>query len=163
VTLRIQVTNMKELVSQLDGLESDMKGKIIQAAMLDGAKLLQTSAKAHAPLRTGRFMSSIRSRRLKKKEFRGSDEIGAVVDFNPKIARYAYIVEGGAKAHTIKPKNKKALKFRGAMLAKVKHPGTRGKDVLRRTALLVSSGVQRVIGESITKRLAKIISKRGLK
>lgn len=45
---------------------------------------------------------------------------------------YAIVVEKGSKAHTIKPKNKKALYWQGARhpVKSVRHPGTRPKPYL---------------------------------
>jgi hypothetical protein len=114
---------MKELVAQLDGLEADIKHKVIQTSLLDAAKIVQRVARSLSPLKTGSFRQSIRVRKLKKKEFRGADEIGAVVDFNTKEARYAHIVEGGAKPHVIVPRKKsgkKALKFKGGYVSRVR-------------------------------------------
>jgi HK97 gp10 family phage protein len=165
MTIRVEVRNMKELVAQLDGLEADIKHKVIQTSLLDAAKIVQRVARSLSPLKTGSFRQSIRVRKLKKKEFRGADEIGAVVDFNTKEARYAHIVEGGAKPHVIVPRKKsgkKALKFKGGYVSRVRHPGFKGKNVLQKAWTTSQASVEKNIEDSITKSVRKIAKKRGL-
>lgn len=162
MSFRVEVKNMKELVNQLDGLEQDIKKRVIQKAMLEAGKIVRNTARSLAPQKTGALRRSIRVRKLKKKEFKGSDEIGAVVDYNVKIARYAHIVEGGAKPHEIRPKYKKALKFKGGYAARVKHPGFKGRDILKNAALTTTTQVEFAIEKSIADSVRKISAQRGL-
>lgn len=161
MTVRIEVQNVDELIAQLDGLSAELKRDVFQDAMMDGARVVQRAARALAPQKTGALRRAIRVRTLKKREARG--QIGAVVDFNSKIARYAHIVEGGAKAHVIKPETKKALKFGGAYMSRVNHPGFKGKDFLENAWRTTQRFVEDKIARSITLSVAKIAARRGLK
>jgi hypothetical protein len=56
---------------------------------------------------------------------------------------YAWFVHEGTKPHVIRPRNKKALKFkvggRTIIVSKVNHPGTKSRPFLR-TATLETAG-----------------------
>lgn len=162
MTVRIEVQNVDELIAQLDGLQADLKRDVFQEAMMDGARVVQRTARALAPQKTGALRRSIRVRKLKRREG-GIKNIGAVVDFNSKTAGYSHIVEGGAQPHVIKTETKKALKFRGAYMSRVNHPGFRAKNFLENAWRTTQAFVEDKIGRSITVAVAKIAAQRGLK
>jgi len=95
-----------------------------------------------APVDTGRLRNSIRV-----------TSEGNVITIS--IVDYAYFVEFGTPPHIIKPKDKKALKFKagnGQVFAKVvKHPGTRPNPFIRNT---IRNKLGIIIQEEITKQFA---------
>ena len=81
------------------------------------ANEIMVIAKQKAPVDTANLQGDIRV--LKNAtELSHSAVIG-----NTKEASYAKFVHFGTKAHTIKPKKKKALKTRYGVFKKVNHPG----------------------------------------
>jgi hypothetical protein len=85
------------------------------------AREVEARAKQLAQVQTGRLRSSIHAE--PKFTFRGPT-VRVSADVN-----YATFVENGTKPHVIRPRNKKALKFkmggRTVFAAVVNHPGTK--------------------------------------
>lgn len=92
-----------------------------------------------APVDTGRLRNSIRV------TSNGNTLTISMVD-------YAYFVEFGTPPHTIKPKDKQALKFKAGgenVFAKVvKHPGTRPNPFIRNT---IRNKIGQIVQEEILK------------
>lgn len=78
-------------------------------------------AKEIAPRQTSNLARDIQVVRTAKNE---------VVIGNTKLAEYALFVHNGTKPHTIKAKNKKALKTPFGYKKSVKHPGTKANPYL---------------------------------
>jgi hypothetical protein len=55
--------------------------------------------------------------------------------FSGRSAWYGHIIESGAKPHTIRPKNAKAISFGGKAFAEIQHPGIKGRHFMRDTKL----------------------------
>lgn len=86
-------------------------------------------AQRYAPVDSGRLRSSIAIQK------RGEDPRGPYIDVGTRV-KYANYVEYGTTAHEIKPKTKKALKFKGStgelvIRKRVYHPGTKPQPFLR--------------------------------
>lgn len=92
------------------------------------ARQVEARAKALAPVDTGRLRGSIKTTR--RLSLRGPQY---TVSTNVEYAPY---VENGTRPHVIRPRRKKALRFRTAggvvIVAKVNHPGTRAQPFLSR-------------------------------
>lgn len=92
-------------------------------------------ARALAPVDTGRLRASLRIRRTLT--WRGP---GATIGTD---VNYAAFVHDGTAPHVIRPKRKKALKFkmgsRTVIVAKVNHPGTRANPFLTKALRQVSA------------------------
>lgn len=97
-------------------------------AVRDFARQVQNRARVLAPVDTGRLRNSIRVRNTMT--WRGPS---AVVGTD---VQYARMVHDGTAPHIIRPRTKKALKFKvggRTVFAKyVNHPGTRGRPFLDR-------------------------------
>lgn len=98
--------------------------KIMKEELAKVAFRIQRAARNNAPIDTGRLKGSI------DVVFEDNGK-KAIIGTNVK---YAQAVEFGAKAHTIRPKNKKALFWKGAKhpVKSVNHPGFRGRFYLTR-------------------------------
>jgi len=90
------------------------------------SKCVQTT-KSNTPVVTSTLQGSMQMRPTVKA---GKGLLGRWGSFK---VIYAAAVEGGSKPHIIRPKNKKALFWAGAMfpVKEVKHPGTKGKHMMR--------------------------------
>ena len=87
-------------------------------------------AKDDAPVRTTAYHGSIQMRPAVM-------EKGSITGYWGSFRiLYAIFIELGTKAHIIRPKNKKALFWKGAShpVKEVKHPGTKPNPVLTRAA-----------------------------
>ncbi len=111
----------------------------IERALPRIAIRLQNELIIAAPVDTGRLRNSIRV------EARGNVLIITIVD-------YAFYVEFGTPPHLIKPKDKKALKFKvggGEVFAKVvRHPGTRPNPFIRNT---IRNKIGKIVQEEVLK------------
>jgi len=125
MSLRLTVRD-EELRAYLAG-EPSRNTAILEEWKLEGSRETENQMRIFAPIRTGTYRESIGS------------------TFTPKgfmtwpNVPYAKIVEEGSAPHIIKPKNAKALRWHnnwGAPIfaRRVKHPGTEGQHVVRRTA-----------------------------
>lgn len=118
-------------MSRIQINRSEMRAVVSSFANRDAlrvARLVEARAKVLAPVDTGRLRGSIKIKR--KLTSRG---LGYSVYTN---VEYAPMVETGTRPHVIRPKGKKALKFRmggqTVIVAKVNHPGTRPQPFLSR-------------------------------
>lgn len=92
------------------------------------ARQVEARAKILAPVDTGRLRASIKTKRTLS--IRGP-QYTVYTNVN-----YAPYVENGTRPHVIRPKTKKALRFKVGgsfvIVAKVNHPGTRPQPFLGR-------------------------------
>jgi len=120
--------------------------KILEMALPRIAFRLQTELMLKAPVDKGRLKNSI------KVVPYGQGVIISLVD-------YAKFVEFGTNPHIIKPKNKKALKFKigskNVFAGAVKHPRTRPNPFIKTT---LKQKLQRIIIEEI-QRIIKILDR----
>lgn len=109
------------------------------------ARQVVARAKVLAPVDTGRLRASIRVERRSTFGLRQRWTVGSDVEYAP-------MVNDGTKPHIIRPRTKKALKFRvggKTVYAKVvHHPGTRARPFLDRAL----ADVARSRGYGITQR-----------
>jgi len=96
--------------------------KILDKAMPGIAIELAGELKIKTPADTGRLRNSIKIK---------SNKNGLVIT----MANYGKFVEFGTLPHIIKPKNKKALSWKGAKhpMKMIKHPGNRPNPFIRTT------------------------------
>ncbi len=101
---------------------------------------LSNELKIAAPVDTARLRSSI-------KVFVEGDKLKIF------MVGYGLFVEFGTLPHTIEPKDKKALSWKGAAhpVKKVQHPGTRPNNFIRRT-------LRRKLPGIITKNIQRMLS-----
>jgi HK97 gp10 family phage protein len=100
--VRTQVKGIKEALDSIG--KYDCKVQLAaEEAINKGIKNINRLAKSRAPVQSGKLKKSGRAK-MDKKNMSGR------VQFS---ASYAHIVEFGAKAHKVKPKNKKAMAVKG--------------------------------------------------
>jgi hypothetical protein len=93
-----------------------------------------------APRKTGRLKSAV------KKEVTNK---GGTIFISKNIAPYADWVIDGTRAHTIIPKNARALYWKGAKhpVKKVHHPGTKGNPFVDRSINSIQSEITKKISD----------------
>lgn len=117
--------SIKSLVSKFDGFEHILARRL-REGISKYSVMVHGQAIKEAPYDTGRLRSSISSMMdVKAKGLR------AIIQPNVK---YAIFVHEGTKPHVIKPRNKKALYWKGAEhpVKKVNHPGSRPNPFMER-------------------------------
>lgn len=100
IYMKVDASAMTDALKQISAWDGKTRLKV-EDVMKRGTKRIQREAKERAAVRSGTLKKSIKSR------FRATRCEGEVYTKLP----YAHIVEYGAKAHEIKAKNKKALRF----------------------------------------------------
>lgn len=115
VTVELKRTGLDKLLSQMLP-ECD-------ALVRRTALAIEGDAKQRAPIKTGFLRSSIQMHDPRV----GDAEAEVIVG-----AEYGILVERGSQPHTIEPKSKKALYWKGATspVRRVSHPGTKAKPFL---------------------------------
>lgn len=116
--MSIQIKGLKELHRRLDALDD------LGPLMRDIALSAVAEEKRLSPVKTGNLRRSI--------------NVGRVTDRSAEViarAEYAAYVEFGTKPHEIRPRNRRALSWKGrggkAVFAKyVRHPGTRAQPFM---------------------------------
>jgi HK97 gp10 family phage protein len=150
-----KITGGKELAQALEQLPTKIQRNIMRSALAAGAKVIMREAKQNTPVMFGDLKDSLRvSTRL-----RGMKATADVKAGNTD-AWYGHFIEFGTAAHTIKPKNRGNLKFRGAngqavYSNGVNHPGIKAKPFMR--PALDSKAKEAIIatGNKIRQRLTK--------
>ena len=164
----IHVKGLADLQKFLDQLPAKMEANVMRGAMAAAAKPMKISAQQRCPtgrpsregaalygLHDGSLRDSIRvSTRVKNGQAVASLKVGGKTKKAGDVW-YAHIVEfTGARAHTIKAKNKKGLSFGSLFAETVDHPGMRAKPFLRPAFHTQASNSVLAAGEYIKKRLA---------
>lgn len=128
-----------------------------------GAKLVETQAKKNAPFITGNLRKSIHTLQPAS-----AGNLETIVEAN---ANYAAAVEKGSRPHEIKPKNKKALRWKStvtfqgaghslsfktmAFATLVHHPGTKAQPYMKPAAEQLRSRITANIAKAIAAELVK--------
>lgn len=143
-TVRVEVIGLKEAlrdVSIYDNKVWQGVGNSIKTGGRNVARLARTKA----PVRTGKLKKSIKSSYKSNKT-----TVESVVKSS---ARYAHLVEFGAKGVTIKPKNKKALAIKGGAepfySAKVKIPARKAKPFMRPSYEQEKPHIEKAIAQAL--------------
>ena len=139
-----------ELQKMLNTLPAKIEKNIMRSALRAGARVIANEAKANVPVGDGDLKRSIKVSTGGK---RGN--VYAKVKAGDQKAWYYRFVEFGTAAHTIQPKNKKALFFNGGFAHSVVHPGAKAKPFMRPALDSKSGEAIQAVGEQIRKRLNK--------
>jgi len=146
------ITGIEDILNALKELPAKMQRGVIVAALKDAGKPIRDEAKSNVHSVSGDLARSIKTVTVAKKYSVGGGPRVRVTS-GSKAAFYASIVEGGAKPHDIKPKNKKSLKFGGGVVKSVRHPGIKAQNFMRRA--FESKGAEAIkrFGESLGPKL----------
>ena len=135
--LQVKLEGFEELEKRLRGFPERLRNNYMPGGMRALVATLQKGARRRVPSRTGALRRSIAiSTRVNPDGVIGKVYTGAAIGagkLKGRDAWYGHIIERGAKPHTITPKTKKGLAFRGRVVQSVKHPGIRGRYFMRDT------------------------------
>lgn len=144
--ITVKVHGIDELKRALAALPGRLRRKALVKALRAGARVVQKTARAAAPVlatatpyRTKGLLRRKISVRVSKAA-RSAGDVGVFVNVkplknggakNPLDPYYWRFAAFGTKGHEIKPKTAKALAFGGRVVKMVRrHPGAKGKDFL---------------------------------
>ena len=122
--IKINVNEIDKFAVELIELSEKSKGNV-QKAIKKSAFNIESQAKknlaSNKSVVTGHLRRSIATK---------MGDLEATI--HTSNVKYAVIVEKGSKAHVVRPKNKKALYWKGAThpVKQVKHPGSKAKPYL---------------------------------
>lgn len=120
--VNVKVTGTGAIIKNITQYSTQAQSKV-KDVVNRSALNIQNGAKRRTPVDTGRLRSSI--------AIEPQSELPYVVRVGTNV-QYALGVEFGTSPHIIKPKNKKALFWKGANhpVKSVKHPGTKAQPFL---------------------------------
>ena len=147
------MSNFEIEIKGLDKLEGAIKSspKMVHGelsrAIKTSVNMIRTIMRGEAPNKSGKLSRNIYA---KAKGLEG--EVGPNLDITP----YARWVHDGTDPYIIRPKNKEALYWKGALhpVRLVHHPGLTANPFVERTA----SQMRRPVQEIFRKTIARIIS-----
>lgn len=133
----VQIKGLKELRNRLEAIDD------LGPLMRDLALSAVAEQKRLSPVKTGNLRRSI--------------NVGRITDRTAETiarAEYASYVEYGTKAHEIRPRNRRVLRFkvgnRYVYARKVRHPGTRAQP------FMIPGAQKAVSGVALQERIVKL-------
>jgi len=126
-----------------------MVKKELTSAIKTSVNIIRPIMRGEAPNKTGKLSRNIYAR---ASGLRG--EIGPNLDITP----YAIWVNSGTGPYIIRPKNKKALYWKGALhpVRKVNHPGIKANPFVERTFGQIKGPIQIIFHNTIKKIINNI-------
>lgn len=130
----IKIEGLEAISSKLMSIDNSLAQEIISKVTQDAFSNVKNRAKKHYV--TGTMENNI-FRIISKKSLTGVvgiEDNGMMVDLKGKSVNYAIFVLYGTKPHTIKPKDKKAIRYPSVnsfvFSKSVQHPGYKGDNFL---------------------------------
>lgn len=146
----VTVKGLSELQTFLDQLPAKLEANIMRGALRAGMKPIQAAAKAKVPRKTGTLADGLK---IYTKVSNG--KVIARLRATGKDGFLAYWFEyTGARAHEIKPKNRRSMFIAGIFSELVQHPGFKPKPFLRPALDEQAQAAVIAAGEYIKNRLA---------
>jgi HK97 gp10 family phage protein len=159
----VNVKGLAELQLALDTLAGKVQNNIMRGALRAGQKVIMIPAKILAPVGPtsaenarlyGTHPGSLRDSLRVGAKIIGDQVIGTTKAGN-KEAFYAHMVEGGTKAHWIKPVNGKSLFIGGHLVNTVFHPGARANSFMKKALDSQAQAAVERVGQYVRARLTK--------
>lgn len=158
------IKGTKELIEFLSNLPLKLEKNILRSALRAGAGVIAKEAKAKVPVGMGNLKKSIRTgSNVRKGGVEAYVRAGGRKNKSKdkdQSAFYAQFVEFGTAYHPIKPKNKKALKFKAKdgstrLASQVLHPGAKAQPFMRPAYDAKSEQAMYAVSNRIRQRLTK--------
>lgn len=148
MTLNVQIVGLNELIADVKKAGIDAK-PLVRGALQNSATIIQRNVRQRAAHKTGALQRSIQQ---------SISYPSATVEV---LEKYGAFVEDGTKPHIIRPKNKKALFWKGALnpYKVIRHPGTRAKPFFKPGVEASQDGVIEQFVK-VTERLINIMAGR---
>lgn len=132
----IRIDGIKDINKKLRSLDKDLATDIITDTTKDAYKNIKKRALRHYVTGTMEDNIFLHVSKSKLEGIVGIEDNGMMVDAKGKYVNYALFVLLGTKPHTIKPKEKKVLRYSSVnhfVFTKiVKHPGYKGDNFLQK-------------------------------
>ncbi len=138
----------RELDAALQSLSTKVERNILRSALRAGANEFKDAIKANIPVVSGQLRKSVRVTTRSK-----GGRVTASVKIGNKKTWYAHMVEFGTRAHKITPKDGKALRIAGYIVADADHPGARPRPYARPAFDAKAQAAIQAVGRQIRKRL----------
>jgi|CXWL01.1.fsa_nt_gi HK97 gp10 family phage protein len=123
------VHGMREVALNLEGFPEKLQRKALATALRAAGRVVRDIARSKVPVKSGKLRRSIRVTIVRKGgNFTARIIAGRRVKKDDPF--YAWMVEGGTKAHEIRPKGKKSLFLAGIFAEQIQHPGADAKAFL---------------------------------
>lgn len=147
----VHVKGLAELANFMQTLAPRIQRNVMRGALGAGMRVVQPAARANVRKISGKLAAGLKI----KTSIRG-DTVKAVLGATGEHAFAAHIIEWtGAKPHTIKAKNAKALVLRGGRLVEsVEHPGIKKRPFMRPALDAEAARAIVAAAEYMKKRLA---------
>lgn len=154
----VNIKGLAELQAALDSLSAKIEVNIMRGAIRAGCKVIALDAKQRIHNHSGELAKSIKfGARPDKRagQVQGYARAGGQGKKGEKRAFYASMVEYGTAAHAIKAKLPgHRLKFGGAYVDQVNHPGSRKFPFMRPAMDATAQTAVQAVADYIRKRLA---------
>lgn len=140
----------RELAEFLRALPAKLEKNVMRSGLRAGANVFKVEIKQNVPVNEGLLRRSVKVKTKTK-----GGKITATVKIGGRLAPHAQLVEFGTKPHKITPKNAGALRFNGATVAEVDHPGAKPHPFARPAMDSKPQQAVAAVAAQIRKRLTK--------
>lgn len=123
------ISGMRELDLALSSFPEKLQRKALANSLRAAGRVIRNIARQNVPVKSGALSRSIRVT-IKRKQGVMIARIIAGRRAKKGDPFYAWMVEGGTKAHEIRPKGKKSLFLAGLFAEQINHPGAEAKPFL---------------------------------
>jgi HK97 gp10 family phage protein len=125
----VTIGGLRELTQGLAEFPAKLQKKALASALRAGGRIVRDVARDNVPQQSRRLRKSIRVTIVRRGGW-----ITARIVAGRSVKKddpfYAWMVEGGTKAHEIRPKGKKSLFLAGVNREIVHHPGAKARPYL---------------------------------
>lgn len=132
-------------------MEKKTGNRIVRKGVAKMAQVVRKEMRRNAPRKSGKLNKELRYKVRRDKRGGFTAQVGAFND-----AYYARFLEGGAKPHTITPKNKKGVSVGGKVYKSIKHPGIRATRFISKSFETSRHTAIKQAGEIMMKELLKL-------
>lgn len=126
----VSIGGLRELTQNLTAFPVRLQKKALSAALRASGRIVRDVARNAVPVQSGRLRKSIRVTIVRARSGWLTARIVAGRSVKKDDPFYAWMVEGGTKAHEIRPKGKKSLFLAGVNREIVHHPGAKAHAFL---------------------------------
>lgn len=141
MAFEIEIKGIEKLKRAINQSPAMVK-KEMSNAIRTSVNIIRPMMRAEAPNKTGKLSRNI---------YANAQGLRGEVGPNLSVTPYAWYVHQGTDPYEIRPKNKKALYWKGALhpVKKVKHPGIKANPFVEKTRDKIEDPIQRIFEKTI--------------
>lgn len=159
--VRVTLVGFQGLRMRYEQFPQRARKNIMRGGVAAALAVYRKALRPKVPVRSGRLRKSLRaSTRID----RGGEQAVGRVTLGDRVAWYAHIIEGGAKAHTIRARVNRATGKRGRLAlpggvypSSVNHPGMRGRRIVDDTARVEHGHAQSAFEQYVQTRITRYL------